>query len=100
MSSQWPIARRSASSPEPGFSNSKAPTGPHVIPPSLGPANRIGNDRAALFPMDYPRRERLKVLGQARGADARAHPDPVAQKAGSADRSIVEWLFFHRRGLL
>ena len=33
------------------------------------------NDRVTLFLMDYPRRERLKILGHARVLDAREHPD-------------------------
>ncbi len=34
-------------------------------------------DRVALFMMDYPHRERLKMLGHARVLDAREHPDLV-----------------------
>jgi predicted pyridoxine 5'-phosphate oxidase superfamily flavin-nucleotide-binding protein len=37
----------------------------------LSTGNLDDNDRAALFLMDYPRRERLKVLGHARVLDAR-----------------------------
>lgn len=40
-----------------------------------------GNDRVSLFLMDYPARERLKILGRARVLDARAHPDLVAKIA-------------------
>ena len=39
------------------------------------------NDRVNLFLMDYPARERLKVLGHAKVLDAREHPDLVAQIA-------------------
>ena len=35
------------------------------------------NDRVSLFLMDYPARERLKILGQAKVLDAREHPDLV-----------------------
>ena len=35
------------------------------------------NDRVNLFLMDYPARERLKILGRARVLDARQHPDLV-----------------------
>lgn len=39
------------------------------------------NDRVSLFLMDYPARERLKILGHARVLDVRAHPELVAQIA-------------------
>lgn len=39
------------------------------------------NARVNLFLMDYPARERLKVLGHARVLDAREHPDLVAKIA-------------------
>lgn len=35
------------------------------------------NDRVSLFLMDYPARERLKILGHAKVLDAREHPDLV-----------------------
>ena len=44
--------------------------------------------------MDYPRRERLKILGHARTEDARQHPELVAQLAEPDARNIVERLFF------
>ena len=37
------------------------------------------NDRVALFLMDYPNRDRHKILGHARVLDAREHPDVAAQ---------------------
>src|SRR5690349_5566951 len=37
------------------------------------------NNRVCLFLMDYPARERLKILGTARVLDARLHPEEVAQ---------------------
>lgn len=40
--------------------------------------------------MDYPRRERLKILGQACVEDARQHPELAEPEA----RSLVERLFF------
>lgn len=40
-----------------------------------------GNDRAALFLMDYPGRTRLKINGHARVADARAEPAVAAAVA-------------------
>jgi hypothetical protein len=39
------------------------------------------NDRVNLFLMDYPARERLKILGHAKVLDAREHPDLVAKIA-------------------
>ncbi len=51
------------------------------------------NDRVALFLMDYPRRERLKILGHARVLDARENADLVGQLAEPETRSVVERLF-------
>ena len=51
------------------------------------------NDRVALFLMDYPRRERLKILGHARVLDARENADLVEQFAEPAARAVVERLF-------
>jgi len=45
----------------------------------LSTGNLATNDRVTLFLMDYPRRERLKILGHARVLDAREHPD-LAQR--------------------
>ena len=60
----------------------------------LSTGNLAANDRVALFLMDYPRRERLKILGHARVEDARQHPELVAQLAEPEARRIVERLFF------
>ena len=59
----------------------------------LSTGNLAANDRVALFLMDYPHRERLKILGHARVEDARQHPELVAQLAEPEVRSIVERLF-------
>jgi uncharacterized protein len=59
----------------------------------LSTGNLAENDRVALFLMDYPRRERLKILGHARVEDAREHPELVAQLAEPEARHIVERLF-------
>jgi predicted pyridoxine 5'-phosphate oxidase superfamily flavin-nucleotide-binding protein len=59
----------------------------------LSAGNLAANDRVALFLMDYPRRERLKILGHARVEDARHHPELVAQLADPAARGSVERLF-------
>ena len=47
----------------------------------LTTGNVSGNDRVALFLMDYPRRERLKILGHAEVLAARSHPALVAEVA-------------------
>jgi predicted pyridoxine 5'-phosphate oxidase superfamily flavin-nucleotide-binding protein len=59
----------------------------------LSAGNLTGNDRVCLFLMDYPQRTRLKILGHARVADAREHPELVAQFAGMEERGIVERIF-------
>lgn len=60
----------------------------------LSTGNLVDNDRAALFLMDYPRRTRLKIMGHARVADAREHPELVTQLAAPEARGKVERLFF------
>jgi predicted pyridoxine 5'-phosphate oxidase superfamily flavin-nucleotide-binding protein len=60
----------------------------------LSTGNVAGNDRVALFLMDYPARTRLKIMGHARIEDARQHPDLVAQLAGPEERAAVERIFF------
>lgn len=60
----------------------------------LTTGNLTGNDRVALFLMDYPRRERLKILGHARTEDARTHADLVRQLAEPEMHRHVERLFF------
>jgi predicted pyridoxine 5'-phosphate oxidase superfamily flavin-nucleotide-binding protein len=59
----------------------------------LSTGNLAGHDRVALFLMDYPRRERLKILGHARVEDAREHPELVAQFANPETSGIVERMF-------
>jgi len=60
----------------------------------LSTGNLAANDRVALFLMDYPRRERLKILGHARIEDARQHPELVAQLGEPEVQRLVERLFF------
>jgi predicted pyridoxine 5'-phosphate oxidase superfamily flavin-nucleotide-binding protein len=43
----------------------------------LSTGNLATNDRVALFLMDYPRRERLKILGHARVLDAKEHRELI-----------------------
>jgi predicted pyridoxine 5'-phosphate oxidase superfamily flavin-nucleotide-binding protein len=59
----------------------------------LSTGNLAVNDRVVLFLMDYPRRERLKILGHARVEDAREHPGLVADLAEPERRGTVERLF-------
>ena len=56
----------------------------------LSTGNLAGNDRVALFLMDYPQRTRLKILGHARIEDARKHPELVSQFAEPEAHGIVE----------
>lgn len=52
------------------------------------------NDRVALFLMDYPNRDRLKILGHARVLNAREHPDIAAQLSPSPELADkIERLF-------
>jgi uncharacterized protein len=60
----------------------------------LTTGNVSANDRLSLFLMDYPRRERLKILGRARVEDAREHPEWVDRFAGPEARRITERIFF------
>jgi len=60
----------------------------------LSTGNLSVNDKVALFLMDYPHKERLKILGHARVEDARGHADLVAQLAEEDVRPTVERLFF------
>lgn len=60
----------------------------------LSTGNLEGDDRVSLFLMDYPHRERLKILGHARVLDARENPDLAEQLSPSPDlRDKVERLF-------
>lgn len=59
----------------------------------LSTGNLAVNDRVCLFLMDYPQRTRLKILGHAKVADAREHPDLVAQFATPDVQRIVERVF-------
>jgi predicted pyridoxine 5'-phosphate oxidase superfamily flavin-nucleotide-binding protein len=60
----------------------------------LSTGNLAANNRVALFLMDYPRQERLKILGRARTEDARRHPELILQLADAEARGMVERLFF------
>ena len=51
----------------------------------LSTGNLAANDRVALFLMDYPRQERLKLLGHVRVEDARQNPELVARRTGGKE---------------
>lgn len=77
-------------------------TGPHQLMFADFGGNRqmlsvgslAANDRVNLFLMDYPARERLKILGHAQVLDAREHPDLVAKIAPPGGHAAkVERLF-------
>jgi uncharacterized protein len=60
----------------------------------LSTGNLDGDDRVSLFLMDYPRRERLKILGHARVLDAREHTDLADQLCPSPElRGKIERVF-------
>jgi predicted pyridoxine 5'-phosphate oxidase superfamily flavin-nucleotide-binding protein len=60
----------------------------------LSTGNLNGNDRVCLFLMDYPHRERLKILGHAKVLDAREQPGLVDQLSPTKElRGSVERLF-------
>jgi len=59
----------------------------------LSTGNLATDDRVCLFMMDYPARERLKLLGHAEVLDAREHPDLVRQITTPELASITERVF-------
>jgi predicted pyridoxine 5'-phosphate oxidase superfamily flavin-nucleotide-binding protein len=60
----------------------------------ISTGNLAVSDRVALFFMDYPRKERLKLLGHVRVLDAREHPKLADQLSPTpAFRGSVERLF-------
>lgn len=60
----------------------------------LSTGNLGGDDRVALFLMDYPARERLKILGHAQVLDAREYAELADQLSPAPElRSRIERLF-------
>lgn len=59
----------------------------------LSTGNLSGNDRVALFLMDYQRRERLKIMGHARVLDAREERNLATQVTDSSSLKAVERVF-------
>ncbi len=63
----------------------------------LTTGNLAASDRVLLFLMDYPHRERLKILGHARVLDGREHPDLADQLTPAPElRGKIERLFLIR----
>ena len=52
--------------------------------------NTAGDDRVALFLMDYPRRRRLKILARMTAHDLKAEPDLAARLATRGYRALTE----------
>ena len=59
----------------------------------LTTGNVASNDRVCLFMMDYPHRERLKILGHLEVLDAREHPDLVQATTTPDLAKLTERLF-------
>lgn len=59
----------------------------------LSTGNLATNDRVTLFLMDYPRRERLKIMGHARVLDARDHAELARRVQPPGADNIVERIF-------
>lgn len=58
----------------------------------LTTGNLAVNNRVALFLMDYPKRERLKILGRARVVDGWTNPELLTQVTPSDTNGTVERL--------
>ena len=59
----------------------------------LSTGNIASNNRVALFLMDYPRRERLKLMGYARVVDVREDPELAAKVTEPGMLKSVERIF-------
>lgn len=92
----WPYLQHRGGAP--GFLHVLGPTqlafadveGNHQM---VSTGNLAGDDRVALFLMDYPNRRRLKLLGHARVLDAREAPELVAKLADPAPDGDVERVY-------
>jgi predicted pyridoxine 5'-phosphate oxidase superfamily flavin-nucleotide-binding protein len=56
----------------------------------ISAGNIAGEERVSLFLMDYPRRERLKILGLAKVLDAKSHRDVIERVATSETKRKTE----------
>ena len=59
----------------------------------LSTGNINTNSKTALFLMDYPRQERLKIIGHTQIWDARTSPELLAQVATPETQNLVERIF-------
>jgi predicted pyridoxine 5'-phosphate oxidase superfamily flavin-nucleotide-binding protein len=59
----------------------------------ISTANLIRDDRVSLFLMDYPNRERLKLLGHAKSIEREDDPDLVASLMPEGYRAVPERAF-------
>jgi len=59
----------------------------------LSTGNIASNNRVALFLIDYPRRERLKLMGYARVVDVKDAPELAAQVTEPGMQESVERIF-------
>lgn len=59
----------------------------------LSTGNVSVDDRVSLFLMDYPNKERLKIMGHAKVLDAREHPDLVKKVAPPEMAALTERVF-------
>ena len=94
--SGWPYLQHRGG--EPGFLRVVSPTSLAFADykgnrQMLSTGNLASNNRVCLFLMDYPQRNRLKILGHARVEDARQHPELAAQFATPDVQRIVERVF-------
>lgn len=61
----------------------------------LSTGNLATNDRVSLFLMDYPRRERLKLMGHSRVVDAKEHPEVAAKLIGAPGMPVERIVYVH-----
>ncbi|UKK83317.1 pyridoxamine 5'-phosphate oxidase family protein [Sphingopyxis sp. BSN-002] len=60
----------------------------------ISTANLMGNDRVSLFLMDYPNKERLKLVGHAHGVELADDPAAVTALMPEGYRATPERAFF------
>jgi len=94
--SGWPYMQHRGG--KPGFMNVTSPTSLAFADykgnrQMISTGNLAANDRVLLFLMDYPNRQRLKILGHARVEDAHVHPELVTKFSMPDVQRIVERVF-------
>lgn len=60
--------------------------------------NLSGDDRVSLFLMDYPNRQRLKMLGHARTIDVASEPDLIAKLKDNYEAKIERGILIRIEG--